>query len=62
LIVPIGSDALTAGGGLPGLPCYQPLLQNEKIAAIVAKDPLIADYIELQKHYQAPPFSPDIWS
>jgi ABC-type glycerol-3-phosphate transport system substrate-binding protein len=62
LIVPIGSDALAGGGGLPGLPCYQPLLKNEKIADMIANDPLIADYIELQKHYQAPPFSPDIWA
>jgi maltose-binding protein MalE len=62
LIVPIGSDALTAGGGLPGLPCYLPLHENEKIADLITNDPLIADYIELQKHYQAPPFSPDIWA
>ncbi len=63
LIVPIGSDALTTGtGGMPGLPCYQPLLKNEKIANMISNDPLIADYIELQKHYQAPPFSPDIWA
>ena len=63
LLVPLGSDALTTDiGGIPGLPCYQPLLKNEKIANMIANDPLIADYIELQKHYQAPPFSPDIWT
>lgn len=62
LLVPLGSDALMGGGGLPGLPCYQPLLETEKIAEMIKTDPLIADYIELQKHYQAPPFSPDIWA
>lgn len=62
LLVPLGADALMGGGGLPGLPCYQPLLKTEKIAQMINTDPLIADYLELQKHYQAPPFSPDIWT
>ncbi len=63
LLVPLGSDALTTDiGGIPGLPCYQPLLKDEKIANMIANDPLIAEYVELQKHYQAPPFSPDIWT
>ena len=63
LIVPIGADALSGtGGGLPGLPCYQPLLKDEKIAAMINSDPFAADFLELQSHYKKPPFSPDIWA
>lgn len=63
LIVPIGADALSdTGVGLPGLPCYQPLLKEKKIADMIANDPLVADFLELQSHYKKPPFSPDIWA
>jgi len=62
LLVPIGADALSSSGGLPGLPCYQPLLKEEKITTMIGANPLVADFLELQSHYKKPPFSPDIWA
>jgi ABC-type glycerol-3-phosphate transport system substrate-binding protein len=63
LVVPIGTDALGAGGGgLPGIPCYLPLLEQGRFAEQLKDDPLVADAVELTKHFQKPPFSPDIWT
>jgi multiple sugar transport system substrate-binding protein len=63
LLVPLGTDALTSDtGGLPGLPCYLPLYEDEKIAEMVAEDPLVGDSVELMKRVQPPPFTPDIWT
>lgn len=63
LIVPLGTDALVGDlGGLAGLPCYLPLLEDESMADMVSNDPLIADSIKLMNRVQPPPFSPDIWT
>jgi ABC-type glycerol-3-phosphate transport system substrate-binding protein len=63
LIVPLGTDALAGDlGGLAGLPCYLPLLEDEKLADMVENDPLVADSITLMQRVQPPPFSPDIWT
>jgi multiple sugar transport system substrate-binding protein len=61
--IPIGTDALNAGGGgIPGLPCYLPLLEVGRTAELVKDDPLIADAIILMQHIKMPPFTPDIWT
>jgi len=62
-IVPIGTDALDAGagGGLPGLPCYLPLLEYAKIATMIENEPLVADGVKLMRRVKAPPFTVDIW-
>jgi ABC-type glycerol-3-phosphate transport system substrate-binding protein len=63
LHIPIGGDALdSGGGGLPGIPCYLPLLEQGSFADQLANDPLVKDAVALTKHYQDPPFSPDIWA
>lgn len=64
LVVPIGTDALDAGeGGLPGIPCYLPLLELDPFAEQVEQDPLVRDAVELMtNHYQRAPFTPDAWT
>jgi ABC-type glycerol-3-phosphate transport system substrate-binding protein len=64
LHVPVGTDALATGGsgGLPGIPCYLPLLEEGAFAEQLANDPLVKDAVALTKHFQDPPFSPDIWA
>ena len=63
LDIPIGADMiLSEGGGLPGLPCYLPLLEQGDIAEMIANDPLVADSVELMKRVVPPPASPDIWT
>jgi multiple sugar transport system substrate-binding protein len=66
LYIPLGSDSLTAEGsrqgGLPGLPCYLPLLEQGDIAEMIANDPLVADSVELMKRVVPPPSTPDIWT
>jgi ABC-type glycerol-3-phosphate transport system substrate-binding protein len=63
LLVPIGTDALSSDeGGLPGLPCYLPLYEEQKVADLVAGDPLVADSVNLMNRIQPPPFTPDIWT
>jgi ABC-type glycerol-3-phosphate transport system substrate-binding protein len=62
LHIPIGSDALaTGGGGLPGIPCYLPLLEEGSFAQQLETDPLVQDAVTLTSHLQAPPFTPDVW-
>lgn len=63
-IVPLGTDALDAGagGGLPGLPCYLPLLEYGKIADMIGREPLVADAVALMKRVKPMPFSPDAWA
>ena len=63
-IIPIGTDALDAGagGGLPGLPCYLPLLEYGKIVDMIEGDPLVADGVKLMQRVKAPPFTVDIWT
>lgn len=62
-IIPLGTDALDAGagGGLPGLPCYAPLLEYDRIADMIESEPLVADGVKLMQHVKAPPFTVDIW-
>ena len=62
-VVPLGTDALDAGagGGLPGLPCYLPLLEYDKIANMIESEPLVADGVKLMQRVKAPPFTVDIW-
>jgi multiple sugar transport system substrate-binding protein len=63
LIVPLGTDALeTDQGGMPGLPCYLPLLEEQKLADMIANDSLVADSVTLMKRIQPSPFTPDIWT
>jgi ABC-type glycerol-3-phosphate transport system substrate-binding protein len=63
LLVPIGTDALSSDeGGLPGLPCYLPLYEDQKVADMVSGDPLVGDSVDLMNRIQPPPFTPDIWT
>ncbi|MBN1248019.1 MAG: extracellular solute-binding protein [Anaerolineae bacterium] len=63
LVIPLGSDSLDSDlGGMPGLPCYLPLLEQGAIAEMIANDPLVADSVELMQRVQPPPFTPDIWT
>lgn len=63
LVIPIGTDAMdVGGGGLPGIPCYLPLLEEGRFAEQLADDPLVEDAVALTKHFQKPPFTPDIWA
>jgi ABC-type glycerol-3-phosphate transport system substrate-binding protein len=60
--IPLGTDMLAAeGGGLPGLPCYLPLLEEGDIAEMIASDPLVADAAALMARVQTPPRTADIW-
>ena len=62
-VVPVGTDAMDAGGGggLPGLPCYLPLLEHDTFARMMAEEPLVADAVKLMQRVKAPPFTVDIW-
>jgi len=62
-IVPLGTDALDAGAGsgLPGLPCYLPLLEYGEIADMVESEALVADGVKLMRRVKAPPFTVDLW-
>ena len=63
LSIPVGSDALsTEGGGIPGLPCYLPLLEEGRIAEMIANEPLVADSVALSARIVPPPSTPDIWT
>lgn len=67
LNIPVGSDSISTedsrGGGLPGLPCYLPLLEEGDIAEMIANDPLVADSVELMKRVIPPPsMTADIWT
>jgi ABC-type glycerol-3-phosphate transport system substrate-binding protein len=64
LVVPTGTDALDAeGGGLPGMPCYLPLLEQSPFKEELANDALVRDSVELMKnHYKIAPFTPDAWT
>jgi ABC-type glycerol-3-phosphate transport system substrate-binding protein len=63
LMVPVGADALNAGGGgLPGLPCYLPLLKDPKIQEMVNNNSLVADAVKLMQRIKVPPFTPAIWT
>jgi len=65
LIIPFASDIVGSSdtvSGLTGLPCYLPLLEEEKFKTMIENDSLVADTVELTTHYKSPPFSPDIWT
>jgi len=62
MIVPVGTDALAGAGGLPGLPCYLPLLKEAKFQEMMKQNPLVADAVKLMKRIKLPPFTPDIWT
>jgi ABC-type glycerol-3-phosphate transport system substrate-binding protein len=63
-VIPIGTDALTSEGegGLPGLPCYLPLLKEPKIVQMIADEPLVADGVKLMARVKDMPFTPDAWT
>ncbi len=63
-IIPIGTDALAGGGGggLPGLPCYLPLLETERMREMIATDQLVSDAVKLMQRIKKPPFTPDVWT
>jgi len=62
-IIPIGSDALAeGGGGLPGLPCYNPLMQDERFVQMAEEEPFVAIAIKLADRARSAPYSPDLWT
>jgi ABC-type glycerol-3-phosphate transport system substrate-binding protein len=61
--IPIGADAVLGGkGGLMGLPCYQPLMKEEKFVTMMKDEPFVATAAELVTHARPRPMSPDLWT
>ena len=50
------------GGGLPGLPCYLPLLDDPKMQEMTKNNQLVADAVKLMQRIKVPPFTPAIWT
>lgn len=63
LLTPISTNATASDvPGLPGLPCYKPLLEEEPFVTMIAEDELVKQAAELQERIVPPPFTPDIWT